>query len=153
MAQHDPVEDFQHINSPSVEDAQTQEPNVPADFGKPNAHPQQDSSSPYPSSNNNTITHARPLFIHANFPKFDPATIFFYGEEGSARPIIDSNGTAVRAWLPEQQSITYFRYDIERAFWAEVQFVACNWDTMFLAWKDEHNICENVKAYREWVFT
>lgn len=145
MAQHDPTRDY---TSPNPLDNSPSPPNI----GKPNAHPQQNTSLPTPPHGNATHT-PTPLFVHANFPKFDPATIFNHGESNTARPIFDSNNTAVRAWLPARQAIEYFGYDVERAFWAEIQFVACDWEGMFRAWEGRRDICYNVKMYRGRVFT
>ena len=147
MAQHNPVEDIQHFHtrSPGLDGPYH---HTEPDFGHPNAHPQSNTSLPTTEPLQST-----PLFVHANFPKFDPSTIFYYGTQGTPRPVFDSNGTAVRAWLPEQHSIAYFGYDLERAFWAEVQYVACNWYTMFTAWEGQEGICENVKMYRQRVFS
>ena len=132
MAQHNPVQDLQHHQSLS---SITDPPNT--------------SHNP----NTNTRLHPSPLFVHANFPKFDPSTIFHHGVPNTPRPVWDSNNTAVRAWLPESRSIAYFGYDLERAFWAEVQYVACNWEEMFTAWAgSEGAVCENVKGYRRRVF-
>ena len=134
MAQHGPVEDLER-HSAAFDDT-----------------PQMNNTTPPQILDQSNATHPHPLFIHANFPKFDPSTIFHHGEQGTARPVFDSNGSAVRAWLPKELSVAYFGFDVEREFWEEVEYVACNWENIFSAWLGEKNICYNVKMYRKRVF-
>ena len=148
MAQHNPMEDVQHTSSHLNSDPQSHHSGLGiAEHSKANAPPHPNTSIPSTNS-----LQPSPFFVHANFPKFDPATIFSYGDPNTARPVIDSNGTAVRAWLPEERSIAYFGYDLERAFWVEVQYVACKLGSVFTAWKETEGICENVKRYGQQVF-
>jgi alpha 1,2-mannosyltransferase len=146
MAQSDPGRDYEQVHLDHGSEETTE-------FGKSNAKPQQNLPAHITDPRHNNTDHTPPLFVHANFPKFDPSTIFYHGEENTARPLFDSNGTAVRAWLPAQEAIDYFGYDVERAFWAEIQYIACNWEGMFRIWEGRSDICYNVKMYRGRVFT
>jgi alpha 1,2-mannosyltransferase len=102
-----------------------------------------------PSTNSSNET---PLFVRVNTPQFNPTFIFSYGDEGTARPVFDSNGTAVRAWLPEKSAIELFGYDLENALWGEIQYIACEWTDMFANWVGDAQVCFNVKEYRASVF-
>jgi alpha 1,2-mannosyltransferase len=105
------------------------------------------------------LTDVRPFFIHANFPKFDPSTIFQHqmrGFEdevtGSGGPTHDSNGTAVRCWMSEQRATELFGFDVERAFWEEIMGTACEYEHQFGCWKGKQGICDRVRNYVVKVF-
>lgn len=91
----------------------------------------------------------RPLFIHANVPKFNPATIF---DDHSIDPIRDAEGNFVRPWTIPEEVIESFEWDVERQFWKEIVWVACNLEDKFESWKGKAKICELVRKYSEVVF-
>ena len=84
----------------------------------------------------------RPFFVHANFPKFNPLTIFKLG--GPAR---DENGTERKAWMVAEDTMQSFGFDIEKDFWSEIKWVACTLEKEFQTWKDEKDICKNTTAH------
>ena len=84
----------------------------------------------------------RPFFVHANFPKFNPATIFKPG--GPAR---DEDGTDRKAWTVGEKTMKDFGYDIEKDFWTEIKWVACTLEKEFETWKDEKDICKTTTAH------
>lgn len=84
----------------------------------------------------------RPFFIHANFPKFNPATIFHLG--GPAR---DENGTDRKSWTVGDKTMEAFGFDVEKDFWTEIKWVACTLEKEFATWKDEKDICRNTTAH------
>ncbi|KAL2429786.1 Alpha-1,2-mannosyltransferase MNN21 [Exophiala dermatitidis] len=101
----------------------------------------------------------KPFFIHANFPKFNPATIF--GEQtrdfsaqviGSGGPTRDSNGTWVRCWMDPVRAVEMFGFDVEKRFWEEIKGTACEYEHQFGCWKGKKGICDRVKDYWNEVF-
>ena len=140
MAQHDPVQDFHRISTAAANDQR---------YGAPQQRPQ--SASVFKGMKSSSTT---PLFIHANFPKFDPSTIFQYTTQakGAVGPCFDSNNTAVRSWMPKAQMKNLFGFDVERAFWAEIEYVACKLESEFKAWEGKKDICFGVQEYIKAVF-
>jgi alpha 1,2-mannosyltransferase len=70
-----------------------------------------------------------PFFIHANFPKFTPATIFEDQSFGAAGPTRDSDGTYRRVWHGSAaDSISCFGFDFERRLWEEIKALACTYE-------------------------
>ncbi|KMU79426.1 hypothetical protein CISG_07857 [Coccidioides immitis RMSCC 3703] len=95
-----------------------------------------------PRSNAPQINHlARPraFFIHAHFPKFNPATVFSNTSE--TKPTYKPDGSDSRAWLVDEDTIKAFGYDAEKAYWEEIKWVACNLENEFQSWKDKTGIC------------
>ena len=84
----------------------------------------------------------RPFFVHANFPKFNPATIFHL--DGPARW---ANGTERTAWTLGEKMAEAFGFDVEKAFWTEIKWVACTLEKKFETWKDETDICKNTTLH------
>ncbi|KAJ9643772.1 uncharacterized protein PV06_09046 [Exophiala oligosperma] len=143
MAQHDPIADwvYTRVNGPPHE--RLGEGEASTDFNPFDIKP----------------TEVRPFFVHANFPKFDPATIFGHqmrGFEdevtGSGGPTHDSNGTAVRCWMSESRANEVFGFDVERGFWEEIMGTACEYEGQFGCWKGRHGICDRVRHYYLEVF-
>ena len=88
-----------------------------------------------------------PFFVHANFPRFNPATIF-----GKLDVIKDADGNYQRAWTDGKATIKNFGYDVERGFWEEITWVACELQDKFADWAGKHGICEHAKDYSKSVF-
>lgn len=84
----------------------------------------------------------RPFFVHAHFPKFNPATIFHQGG-----PTKDSNGNDRLAWTDQERTIKGFGVDLERRFWEEIKWTACELEDKFESWQESQDICKNAKAY------
>ncbi|KMU90384.1 hypothetical protein CIHG_08194 [Coccidioides immitis H538.4] len=106
-----------------------------------------------PRSNAPQINHlARPraFFIHAHFPKFNPATVFSNTSE--TKPTYKPDGSDSRAWLVDEDTIKAFGYDAEKAYWEEIKWVACNLENEFQSWKDKTGICNRVNQYWNNVF-
>lgn len=89
-----------------------------------------------------TAERPRPFFVHANFPKFNPATIF--NLDGPAR---DINGTERIAWTLGEKMTEAFGFDVEKDFWTEIKWVACTLEKEFDTWKDQTDICKNTTAH------
>ncbi|OAX77571.1 hypothetical protein ACJ72_08129 [Emergomyces africanus] len=87
----------------------------------------------------------RVSFIHAHFPKFNPATIFDPSHE--TKPTYRTDGSDGRAWLAPRDTLARFGYDVERAFWEEILWVACELKAMFRSWEGLEGICERVQRY------
>ncbi len=84
----------------------------------------------------------RPFFVHAHFPKFNPATIF---DEGG--PTKYANGKDRLAWTDEEKTIKSFGVDLEKQFWEEIKRIACEFEGQFKTWRDRNDICKNAKMY------
>lgn len=91
---------------------------------------------------NSVAESPRPFFVHANFPKFNPATIFHQGA-----PTKDANGNDRLAWTDQERTIKGFGIDLERRFWEEIKWTACELEDKFKSWQESQNICENARAY------
>lgn len=170
MAQHDPVADYElhhHRISKTTDDIHPQQqPGEVEDEEdgifpppQPAPLPTDTSSSPPPTS---PSASPPPLFIHANFPKFDPAVLFRHPAAAAQRQpaVFDSNGSGVRPWgatpLRLGPSLSSEGEDeggggdgkgggdgdvdadgdIEKVFWEEIARVACEWQGEFGAWRE-----------------
>lgn len=132
MMQHDPIVDF----------AVKQKPALLASQGDASTGPGDKSSA-------NGLANVRPFFIHTNFPKFDPSTIFAEGDDntGLGGPTRDSNGTSVRCWMDQEQAIETFGFDAEYRFWEEIKATACEHERRFGCWTGKQGICKRVTKY------
>ncbi|KAJ9653691.1 mannosyltransferase [Neophaeococcomyces mojaviensis] len=120
--------------------------------------------------NGKTVTKARrtepkPMFIHANHPKYDPYTIFDENINNIHTPTRDSSGSPVRCWFSSSDAVSLFGLDIERRFWEVMEKIACNdlkglWtredkptkaDIEEMKERDK-KICQKVKDHIEVVF-
>ncbi|KAL4801361.1 mannosyltransferase putative-domain-containing protein [Aspergillus unguis] len=92
----------------------------------------------------------RPFFIHANFPKFDPATIF---EPHEVNPAFADDGSYTRAWTMPKSVIEEFGSDVEKNFWREILWTGCELESKFRAWRAKKGtVCKGVRAYWNAVF-
>ncbi|OGE48415.1 hypothetical protein PENARI_c029G03230 [Penicillium arizonense] len=91
------------------------------------------------------------FFIHANVPKFNPATVF---DHGAVNPAFADDGTYTRAWTIPENVVKDFssKVDVERAFWQEMLWTACELEDKFSSWRDYVGICASVKDYWSAVF-
>ncbi|EPS28658.1 putative alpha-mannosyltransferase [Penicillium oxalicum 114-2] len=91
------------------------------------------------------------FFIHANFPKFNPATVF---DPHEVNPAFTDEGEYTRAWtLPEDVVGRYSaQEDVERAFWSQVRWTACELEDKFVSWQGHVGICDRVMKYWQSVF-
>ena len=90
----------------------------------------------------NVAPSPRSFFVHANFPKFNPGTIF---EDGG--PTRDENGNDRRAWQVGEETIQSFGLDLEKRFWEEIKWTACELEHQFRSWRLKERVCERVKQY------
>ncbi|MCJ1465577.1 hypothetical protein MMC07_004196 [Pseudocyphellaria aurata] len=96
---------------------------------------------------NSVAERPRPFFVHANFPKFNPATIFHQGG-----PTKDSNGQDRLAWTDQERTIGEFGIDLERRFWEEIKWTACELEDKFESWQGIQDICKNARAYWKTIY-
>ena len=89
----------------------------------------------------------RAFFVHVNFPKFNPSTIFHDGG-----PTKDANGNDRRAWTAPSETIEAFGMDLEMYFWEEIKWTGCELEHKFRSWQGRNDICSNVKSYWNNVF-
>lgn len=90
----------------------------------------------------------RPFFIHANYPKFNPATIF---TEQSVNPAFTDDGSFTRAWTIPEDTIPLLN-NVEKEFWKEIMWTACELEDKFASWQGLEGICTDVRTYWENVF-
>lgn len=99
--------------------------------------------------NGSTAPAPRPFFVHANFPKFNPATVF---TKQYVNPAFEDDGkTYTRAWTIPGPVIEALG-DTEKHFWEEIMWTACELETKFRSWKDQTGICQGVKDYWNAIF-
>jgi alpha 1,2-mannosyltransferase len=91
----------------------------------------------------------RPFFIHANFPKFNPATIF---EPFDIDPVHGPDGGWTRPWTIAEDTMEQLGDEIQRRFWAEIEEVACQLEGKFASWQGKKDICKGVRDYVKEVF-
>ncbi|CEL01655.1 hypothetical protein ASPCAL01235 [Aspergillus calidoustus] len=101
------------------------------------------------SSTSSTTERPRPFFIHANYPKFDPATVF---EPHDVNPAFADDGSYTRAWTIPQDVIENFGSDIEKHYWREILWTACELEDKFQSWSGKKGICKAVRGYWNAVF-
>jgi alpha 1,2-mannosyltransferase len=136
MVQHDPIMDL------AMGDPRRNNDN--GDAAQPAAPGQAEAYPPI---------HRRPYFVHANFPKFDPATIFQEEAMGATGPTRDADGTLRRVWQSTAaEAIEEFGFDLERRLWSEIWDTACEYEGEFLAWTGIMDICRNATTYWEAMF-
>ncbi|OJJ51044.1 hypothetical protein ASPZODRAFT_127040 [Penicilliopsis zonata CBS 506.65] len=101
---------------------------------------------------NESVTDApRAFFIHAHYPKFNPAENVF-GYKWETTPTLNSDGSLTRAWTAPEKAIQRFGYDAERAYWEEIMWVACNLQEKIQSWSEDEKVCERVQKYWKAVF-
>lgn len=151
MIQFDPVQDFFALSQQN--------------FRQPAVNPEE-IAHPDPALQKPAATErVKPLFVHANVPKFDPITIFDDEIKGVHTPTRDSDGRSVRCWVNKADSIELFGFDLEKSFWETIQEAACG-DLLGL-WvaggkpdryaleqvrKRDQVTCDRVKKYYKEVF-
>ena len=86
----------------------------------------------------------RPFFIHANVPKFNPATAF---QKQDVNPAFLDDGNYARAWTIPEEMIEAFPVDVEKQFWADILWTGCELETKFESWKNKTDICNGVRKY------
>lgn len=91
------------------------------------------------------------FFIHANFPKFNPATVF---EQHEVNPAFTDEGEYTRAWTIPEEVVGKFSEndDVEKAFWKEVKWTACELEEKFVTWQGYTGICDRVSDYWRNIF-
>ncbi|CAG7957721.1 unnamed protein product [Penicillium nalgiovense] len=91
------------------------------------------------------------FFIHANFPKFNPATVF---EIHEVNPAYTDEGEYTRAWTLPVDVVRGFnsRVDVEKGFWEEILWTACELEDKFQSWLLYEGICDAVSVYWGAVF-
>lgn len=99
--------------------------------------------------NGSTAPSPHAFFIHANFPKFNPATVF---TKQFVNPAFEDDGNYTRAWTIPEDTIQAFGFDAERQFWKEIMWTACELETKFRSWKGKTGICDGVKKYWNAIF-
>jgi alpha 1,2-mannosyltransferase len=89
----------------------------------------------------------KPFFVHVNFPKFNPARIF-----DRTDLMRNPNGTYRRMWIDKPETMQQFNFDVEKRYWQEEKWVACNLDGKFRDWYGQSDICGKATTYYHDVF-
>jgi alpha 1,2-mannosyltransferase len=97
--------------------------------------------------NKNVAPRPKPMFIHANFPKLNPGVIY-----DNAKITKMANGTMRRAWDIPPALQDDLGVDVERRFWEEAEWVACNLETKFRNWYSLTGTCDKARSYYKNVF-
>jgi alpha 1,2-mannosyltransferase len=93
----------------------------------------------------------RVFFVHANYPKFNPAENVF-GAKWETAPTLRPDGTEGRAWTAPEDVLRRFGLDIEKAYWEEIKWISCNPEIEFKTWETKTEVCEKVESYWNTVF-
>ncbi|KAB8232799.1 hypothetical protein ETB97_000157 [Aspergillus alliaceus] len=88
-----------------------------------------------------------PFFVHINFPKFNPATVF--SDNG---PVVKEDGSYTLAWTAPEEVIESLGPDFQRKLWLEIRWTACALEGKCLSWKGQTGICEKVEDYWNTIF-
>lgn len=106
-----------------------------------------------PSLQYEARTTIRPLFLHCNMPKIDPASVFDDMSFGATGPTKDADGSFRRIWHNDAQaSVDYFGFDLERRLWEVVHDIACSFEGRISAWEGRTGVCEAATNYWNAVF-
>ncbi|EAW10810.1 alpha-mannosyltransferase [Aspergillus clavatus NRRL 1] len=89
----------------------------------------------------------KPFIVHANFPKFNPATIFH--DNG---PAVKGDGSYTRAWLAPEDLVQSFGTNVEQQFWTEIRWTACALEGRTVSWMDKKGICARADEYYKKIF-
>lgn len=65
----------------------------------------------------------------------------------AVNPAFNDDGTYTRAWTIPEETIKAFGFDIEKQFWAEILWTACELETKFRSWQNQTGIRNGVKEY------
>lgn len=92
----------------------------------------------------------RPLFLHANFPKLDPGSIFDDSSFGATGPTRDSDSTQRRIWFDSAtDALAFFgtEFDVEERVWTVELDLACTYEGKIKAWSQKEGVCAKAKEY------
>lgn len=101
-------------------------------------HPGDDYAARDPTSSKQ----ARPLFLHANFPKMNIAHLL-------AEDSMYHQGTEdrLRLWGPKENVTKMVGYDIEETVWREIVEIACELDDTLNDFRGAWQICERAQRH------
>ncbi|KAK2812281.1 hypothetical protein FQN49_008390 [Arthroderma sp. PD_2] len=102
----------------------------------------------YRVKNESVAPRPRPFFVHANVPKFNPATIF---GKHPINPVRDHTGKFIRPWTVPEDVIATIG-GVERQFWTEMKWVACELEKKFRSWEKIEHVCANMTKYWNEIF-
>lgn len=118
-------------------------------------HPRDDLAITAAGINRNDPTHdfipqapaPRPLFVHANLPKLDPAILLDWGATfdetlwPDLRRCEAGRGDAHRMWGPKEFTMARFGWDVEKAVWDALRWTSCEH-------QGEYSVLTNGSFYR-----
>ncbi|KAG7001959.1 alpha-1,2-mannosyltransferase MNN21 [Physcia stellaris] len=90
----------------------------------------------------------RPFFLHVNFPRLNPTTVFDKHEEHTR----DKQGKEQRIWQSEDDIKKRFGKDIEKEVWEEVKYVSCELEDKFETFQGERGLCDKATKHYQGVF-
>jgi alpha 1,2-mannosyltransferase len=76
--------------------------------------------------------------------------------EQAVNPAFADDGSYTRAWTIPETKIAEFEFefgaDVDREFWWEFRWTACELEDKFASWDGLSGICEGVRRYWDAVF-
>ena len=85
----------------------------------------------------------RPFFLHVNFPRLNPKTVFDDFQEHTR----NSDGKEQRIWQSKDDIIKRFGKDIEKECWEEVKYVSCELEDKFESFKGSKGLCDKATKH------
>ena len=90
----------------------------------------------------------QPFFVHANYPKFNPGSVF----HSDVNPTVSPSGEPWLPWTDGKDTVASLGENVQRHFWEEIRWTACELETHFRSWADKHGVCKNTTEYFDAVF-
>ena len=85
----------------------------------------------------------RPFFLHVNFPRLNPTSVFDKFEEHTR----NIHGKEQRIWQSKDDIIKKFGKDIEKECWEEVKYVSCELEDKFESFEGEEGLCDKATRH------
>ncbi|KAL8784915.1 MAG: hypothetical protein Q9195_008852 [Heterodermia aff. obscurata] len=98
--------------------------------------------------NESAAPQPRPFFLHVNFPRLNPTTVFDDYQEHTR----NVQGKEQRIWQSEKDIKAKFGKDIEKEIWQEVKYVSCELEDKFETFKGKKGLCDKAKKHYLGVF-
>lgn len=97
--------------------------------------------------NESAAPQPRPFFLHVNFPKLNPITVFDKDEHTR-----DKEGKEQRIWQSGEDIIKRFGRDVEKECWEEVKYVSCELEDKLESFKGKEGLCDKATKHYQAVF-
>lgn len=98
--------------------------------------------------NESAAPQPRPFFLHVNFPRLNPTTVFDNDQEHTR----DAAGREQRIWQSAEDIKKQFGKDIEKEIWEEVKYISCELENKFETFKGKKGLCDKATKHYQAVF-